>query len=197
MRMARARAAFPTARQNLYPLPPSMRRISTLLPIVTLMFCASFASAAASAAATAATTAATVSDADALARLRSFVGLLAFTFLAFLIGRIRGARTIPWRVILWGLALQFVFGLVVLKVPNLLEAVQYAVQRLLDFTREGAKMVFGDLANAGGAAVTSSGGLPIGYAANVGYFAFFVLPTIIFFSALTAIAYHSGIMQYV
>jgi len=43
--------------------------------------------------------------------------------------------------------------------------------------------------------VTSPNGQLIGYAKSVGYFAFFVLPTIIFFSALTAVAYHSGIMQ--
>ena len=50
-------------------------------------------------------------------------------------------------------------------------------------------MVFGDLADAGaGVVVTDADGRPIGYAQSVGYFAFFVLPTIIFFSALTAIA---------
>ncbi|MEO6435199.1 MAG: nucleoside transporter C-terminal domain-containing protein [Tepidisphaeraceae bacterium] len=130
-----------------------------------------------------------------LQRDQSFGGLIAFTFLAFAIGRLRGARTVPWRVILWGLALQFVFGAIVLFVPRLLEGVQYGVQALLNFTREGAKMVFGDLASAGGASVTSDGGLPIGYARSVGYFAFFVLPTIIFFSALTAVLYHVGVMQ--
>ena len=36
-----------------------------------------------------------------------------------------------------------------------------------------------------------------GFANTGAYFAFFILPTILFFSALTAIAYHSGIMQYV
>src|SRR5439155_4869747 len=55
----------------------------------------------------------------------------------------------------------------------------------------------GDLANTTGATVTTPNGELIGYAKSVGYFAFFVLPTIIFFSALTAIAYHSGVMQLV
>src|SRR4051812_33043224 len=130
-------------------------------------------------------------------RAQSFMGLIVFTFIAFLIGRMRGAKSIPWRVIVWGLILQFAFAALVLFIPTLLEKVQYAVQALLDFTREGARMVFGDLATSEGAAVTNPSGQLIGYAKSVGYFAFFVLPTIIFFAALTAVAYHSGIMQYV
>ena len=43
-------------------------------------------------------------------RLQSLFGLFVFVFLAFLIGRMRGSKTIPWRVILWGIALQFIFG---------------------------------------------------------------------------------------
>ena len=130
-------------------------------------------------------------------RLQSLAGLFVFIFLAFLIGRLRGARSTPWRVILWGVVLQFAFGAIVLFGPGLLETIQFGVQALLDFTREGAKMVFGDLALPSGAAVTTHTGQTIGYARSVGYFAFFVLPTIIFFSALTAVAYHSGIMQYI
>jgi CNT family concentrative nucleoside transporter len=130
-------------------------------------------------------------------RLQSLAGLFVFVFIAAVIGRLRGAKTVPWRVVLWGLLLQFIFGAVVLFIPRLLEAVQYAVQALLDFTREGASMVFGDLAQPNGAVVSSPTGQTIGYAKSVGYFAFFVLPTIIFFSALTAVAYHSGIMQYI
>jgi len=131
-------------------------------------------------------------------RLQSLLGLFAFVFLAFVIGRLRGAKKIPWRVIVWGLALQFAFGAIVLFVPRLLEHIQFAIQRLLDFTRAGATMVFGDLASGGGAVVTATNGSQtVGYAKSVGYFAFFVLPTIIFFSALTAILYHSGVMQYV
>ncbi|HYO08995.1 MAG TPA: nucleoside transporter C-terminal domain-containing protein [Tepidisphaeraceae bacterium] len=167
-----------------------MRRLPTLLAGLSLICFASVAHAAT-------TAPAAPVGATAAQRLQSLFGLVAFTFLAFLIGRARGARTIPWRVVLWGIALQFAFGLIVLKTPELLEGVQNGVQALLNFTREGAKMVFGDLANTGGATVSNERGLPIGYAQNVGYFAFFVLPTIIFFSALTAVAYHSGVMQWV
>jgi CNT family concentrative nucleoside transporter len=130
-------------------------------------------------------------------RAQSLLGLAVFILIAMLIGRARGARTVPWRVVGWGVALQFAFGAIVLFVPRLLEAVQFGVQSLLDFTREGADLVFGDLAKPTGAPVTSADGQVIGYAKSIGFFAFFVLPTIIFFSALTAVAYHSGIMQYV
>src|SRR6476646_11570428 len=78
-------------------------------------------------------------------RLQSLVGLFAFTVLAFLIGRLRGARKIPWRVIIWGIILMFAFAAIVLFVPKVLYAVQAAVQALLDFTKEGARMVFGNL----------------------------------------------------
>jgi len=134
-------------------------------------------------------------------RAQSLLGLVVFTFLAFVIGRMRGARQIPWRVIGWGIVLQFAFASLVLFVPNILEAVQYAVQALLDYTREGAKMVFGNLVDitvpVNNSPFPNPSATTTGYAQTGAVFAFFVLPTIIFFSALTAILYHSGIMQYV
>ncbi|MDQ3440886.1 MAG: hypothetical protein M3478_11105, partial [Planctomycetota bacterium] len=130
-------------------------------------------------------------------RAQSALGLVAFTFLAFALGRLRGARTIPWRVIGWGFVLQFAFASLVLFVPQLLETVQNAVTALLNYTREGAQMVFGDLALGRGPSVANDKGQIVGYAQNVGYFAFFVLPTIIFFSALTAVLYHVGLMQWI
>jgi concentrative nucleoside transporter, CNT family len=131
-------------------------------------------------------------------RAQSLFGLFVFILLAMAIGRVRGARVIQWRVVIWGVILQFVFAGIVLFVPRLLPAIQDAVQALLDFTREGAKLVFGDLATLEGPAVRISDTAPtVGYVKSAGYFAFFVLPTIIFFSALTAVLYHSGIMQYI
>ncbi len=123
---------------------------------------------------------------------------MVFTLLAWAIGRMMGARTrIRRRTLIWGLLLQFVFGAIVVWNRTFLIVINDLVDALLGFTLQGANMVFGDLANQGGAAVTNSAGDLIGYAHTVGYFAFFVLPTIIFFACLTAVAYHSGIMQYV
>ncbi len=82
-------------------------------------------------------------------------------------------------------------------------AVSAGVQNLLDFTKQGAGFVFGDLATGNNIPV----GVPLGdpamgpilhptaYAHVGGYFAFYVLPTIIFFSALTTLLYYSGVMQ--
>jgi CNT family concentrative nucleoside transporter len=131
-------------------------------------------------------------------RVHSLVGLFVLIGIAWGIGRLRGARgPIRLRTLGWGIALQFVFGAIVVLAPGVLAAIESAVQALLDFTRAGATIVFGNLATLKGPAVQDAGGHVVGYVQEAGYFACFVLPTIIFFSCLTAIAYHSGIMQYV
>jgi CNT family concentrative nucleoside transporter len=131
-------------------------------------------------------------------RAHSLLGLAVFTLLAWAIGRAMGARTrVPTRTIVWGLILQFVFGGIVVWNRAFLIAINDAVDDLLAFTLEGAHLVFGDLATMQGPAVTDAAGHVVGYGQQVGYFAFFVLPTIVFFSCLTAVAYHSGVMQYI
>jgi CNT family concentrative nucleoside transporter len=131
-------------------------------------------------------------------RLQSSLGLAVFIGMAWCIGRLRGARTsIKPRTLIWGVILQFAFGAFVVKNPSVLAAITEAFQELLGFTAKGAHLVFGDLSTIQGPAVTNPTGTVVGYAQAVGYFAFFVLPTIIFFSCLTAVAYHSGVMQYV
>jgi CNT family concentrative nucleoside transporter len=131
-------------------------------------------------------------------RLHSMMGLAVFIFIAWGIGRLRGAKgKVRFRTLFWGIALQLMFGAVVVLSPSVLAEITAAVNALLGFTSKGASIVFGDLSTIPGAAVTSPDGQILGYAKSVGYFAFFVLPTIIFFSCLTAIAYHSGVMQYV
>jgi concentrative nucleoside transporter, CNT family len=135
-------------------------------------------------------------------RGQSLLGLIVFIAIAFALGRLRGAQgPVPWRVVIWGVVLQFAFGVIVLNFPGLMAAVQYAVQALLDYTKDGARFVFGNLID-NAVPVTpgefdAAGTKPIGYAQTGAVFAFFVCPTIIFFSALTAIAYHSGILQLV
>ncbi len=131
-------------------------------------------------------------------RAHSLLGLAVFILLAWGIGRATGAKAdIPKRTVFWGIALQFVFGAIVVWNRWFLIAINAAVDALLGFTLQGAKLVFGDLATQQGPAVTDAAGHVVGYAQNVGYFAFFVMPTIVFFSCLTAVAYHSGVMQYI
>jgi CNT family concentrative nucleoside transporter len=126
-------------------------------------------------------------------RAQSLLGLLVFILIAFTIGRLRGARVIPWRVIIWGVTLQFVFASVVLFSPDILKAVQFAVDKLLLFTMAGVRLVFGSLAG-NTIDVLDSEGKPIGLVQLGTIFAVVVLPTIVFIAMLTAILYHLGIM---
>lgn len=132
-------------------------------------------------------------------RLQCLFGLLVFFLLALLVGRLRGARQIPWRVVTWGLVLQFAFGAIVLFAPQFLERVQFAVDRLLQYTLDGARMVFGNLVDTSvPAKVTSGDGSTFSGVAETGFiFATRVLPTIVFIATLTAVLYHLGILTWV
>jgi CNT family concentrative nucleoside transporter len=173
-----------------------MRRIATPLAILTLLWCAPLARAAAT------TAPAAPPHATLAQRGQSLLGLVAFTVLACLIGKARGAKRFPWRVVIWGTILDFAFGGIALFTPTLLEKIQYAIQRLLDFTMAGVQMIFGSLAghlDEHGVRiytipVTGLTGNPISVAQVGMIFAIVVLPTIIFVAMLTAILYHTGIM---
>ena len=102
--------------------------------------------------------------------------LLAFVFST-------NRRAIRVKTILWGLGLQFAFAVFVLRVPagqRTFQIAKDAVTRLLGYAYAGSHFVFGDLANPG---------------SNLGYFAFGVLPTVIFIAAFFAVLYHVGVMQ--
>jgi CNT family concentrative nucleoside transporter len=138
-----------------------------------------------------------VPSSSVLQRSQSLLGLVCFTLLAYGIGKVRGSKTrVPPRLLIWGIILQFVCGAIVVWNRVFLIAINDAVDDLLGYTHEGTMLVFGHLSDLMGAPITNHG-VTVGYAADVGYFAFFVLPTIIFFSSLTAVAYHIGIMQYI
>ena len=136
-------------------------------------------------------------------RLQSLLGFVVLVGVSFAIGRLRGSRTfIRPRMLIWGIALQFIFGAIVVWNRTFLTAINATVDALLGFTKTGAGFVFGNLIyNNVPVGVADSPMSPITatqYWANAGaYFAFFVLPTIIFFACLTAVLYHIGIMQYV
>lgn len=140
-------------------------------------------------------------DTPLLPRLRSLVGLLALTVLAWALSLDRSR--IAWRVVLWGLALQVLFALFILKTPvgaQIFSTANTVVVALLGFTVDGARFVFGNLvdSNVPVGTVDASGSFSptAGQMANTGaYFAFTVLPTIIFFSSLMTVLYHLGIMQ--
>src|SRR5438477_2859389 len=132
-------------------------------------------------------------------RGQALMGLVAFTMLAFLMGRVRGARKMAWRVTIWGTILDFAFGAIVIYSPDVLAKIQLAIQKLLDFTNKGSEMVFGNLRGIPFNVTpdVQGRGAVMGYA-QIGFvFAFSVLPTIIFIAMLTAVLYHIGILTWV
>ena len=113
-------------------------------------------------------------------------------------------RRIDWRLVGMGLALQAVFGVIVLKTAAgkaFFDAVGRVVTGLLRFQEEGARFVFGNLVqHTVPVGTPGPGGVDtsVGFVAQTGaFFAFNVLPTIIFFSALMTVLYHLGVMQLV
>jgi concentrative nucleoside transporter, CNT family len=116
-----------------------------------------------------------------MGRFTGILGLLTMLGLAFAFSTNRKAIRI--KTVAWGLGLQFVFAVFVLKINFGRVAFQKAgdaVTKLLGYSYPGAHFVFGDLAKPG---------------SQLGYFAFGVLPTVIFVCALFAILYHIGVMQ--
>ena len=150
-----------------------------------------------------------VEPVSAWSRLQSLLGIPFMLGLAWLMSTDR--RRIPWRVIAWGLGLQFVFAVLVLKtVPGewLFDQLNVLVMTLLGYSTEGARFIFGSLVDhvvtvgtpnpadpfAPLVPMNDASGAPV-LAGTGAFFAFNVLPTIIFFSALMAVLYHLGVMQ--
>jgi len=120
----------------------------------------------------------------------TFVIALAFAFSA-------DRKSVNWRLVGTGLGLQFVLALFILRGSSMAEYfaplgwpkeffsfVSSFFVIVLEFTTEGAMFIFGDLAKGPG----MDGSLGF-------FFAFQVLPTIIFFASITTLMYHYGILQ--
>jgi CNT family concentrative nucleoside transporter len=133
-----------------------------------------------------------------LPRLQPFVGLIVIMSLAYAISTNR--RAIDGRTVAWGLSLQILFALIVLKTAigrQIFQTLGGIVNRILDFAFVGSSFVFGPLGDKvlWPKIITTVLG-PEGAQYGV-IFAFQVLPTIIFIAALFAILYYFGIMQLV
>ncbi|HWZ29164.1 MAG TPA: Na+ dependent nucleoside transporter N-terminal domain-containing protein, partial [Gemmatimonadales bacterium] len=115
-------------------------------------------------------------------RLTGLIGMAVILGIGVLLSRKRSA--ISWRVVGWGLGLQFLFAVFVLRVSigqRLFRFLGDAVTTLLGYSYAGSSFVFGELGK---------------QHSNLGViFAFQVLPAIIFVSALFAMLYYLGVMQ--
>ncbi|HSR70356.1 MAG TPA: NupC/NupG family nucleoside CNT transporter [Acidobacteriota bacterium] len=113
-------------------------------------------------------------------RLIGLVGIAFLLGLAYLFSTKRSA--IKWRTVFWGLVLQLIFAIFVLKIPfgqKALETVSYAVTTLIGFADEGSYFLFRDLVAEGAPFI----------------FAFKVLPIVIFISSFFSVLYYLGLMQ--
>ena len=131
-----------------------------------------------------------------LPQLQPLVGLIVILTLAFAISTNR--RAIDRRIVAWGLALQILFALLVLKTTGgqrLFQTLGAAINRLLEFSFVGSDMVFGPMGNKEVWPRIMKQVLGDEGARYSVVFAFQVLPTIIFIAALFAVLYYFGIMQ--
>ncbi len=118
---------------------------------------------------------------SAVGIVRGLVGMLAIIVIAWAFSAKR--KQVDWKVVGIGLGFQLVMALLVLYVPPaqwLFEFVGKGFVKVLDFTKAGSEFLFRDLLN-----VKSMGFI----------FALQILPTIIFFSALTSVLFYLGVIQ--
>ena len=118
-----------------------------------------------------------------MARFTGLIGLVVLLGIAYALSTDR--KAIKWRTVVWGLCLQVFFAVLVIRWTfgqTILKEGAGAVSGLLAHSVDGSSMVFGQL------------GIP---SSPLNVFAFAVLPTIIFVSALFAVLYHIGVMQVV
>jgi concentrative nucleoside transporter, CNT family len=141
-------------------------------------------------------------DASSGGRFKGLIGYFLILLLCYLFSNNR--KKISWRTVLWGLGLQVIIALIVLN-PAVsqffFDVVDTGVRRLLSFAEAGIEFVF-----------QSTQPHKISYVDNgqmttkvfIGTMspamknvAFWILPTVIFFSSLISVLYHLGIMQWI
>ena len=118
-------------------------------------------------------------------RFIGILGILVLLAIAFAMSNNR--KSIPWRLVIWGLGLQLIFAIFILKTPigqPFFGAIDTAIKKILSFSDAGSDFLFQSF----GAGIVE---------APLVNFAFRILPTLIFFSSLIAILYHFGIIQFI
>ena len=113
--------------------------------------------------------------------LRGLLGMAVLILISYVFSANR--KAINWKTVSFGLIGQLILAVGVLKVPfiqSIFEVISKVFVKILEFTQAGSQFLLGDMMN-----VESFGYI----------FLFQVLPTIIFFSALTSVLFYLGIIQ--
>ncbi|HEY5689119.1 MAG TPA: nucleoside transporter C-terminal domain-containing protein [Yeosuana sp.] len=115
--------------------------------------------------------------------MRGVLGMFVLLLISFILSKNR--KAINWKTIGFGLTAQLLLAIGVLKIPaiqSVFEFVGKLFVKILDFTQAGSEFLLGGLVNAD----------------TFGFiFLFQILPTIIFFSALTSVLFYLGVIQYI
>ncbi len=113
--------------------------------------------------------------------MRGVMGMVILVLMAWLFSTDR--KKVAWKSVGIGLALQLLLAIGVLQVPFIQTFFEFFGKifvTILDFTKIGTEFLFGDFVDT----------------SKFGYiFAFQILPTIIFFSALTSVLFYLGVIQ--
>ncbi len=118
--------------------------------------------------------------------LQGLIGMILLLGIAFILSNNR--RKINYRIVGWGLSLQFIFGILILKTPlgkPLFGFFDKVITKLIGFSDSGSDFLFKSLVPG------------VGYHEAMVNFAFRALPTIIFFSSLMTVLYHFGVIQFI
>ena len=114
--------------------------------------------------------------------IRGLIGAIALLFLCYLCSS--NKKEINWSIVLKGLFIQLIFAICILKIPfieTVFQGISNVFLSILDFTKEGSIFLFGKTL--------------VNNASFGAIFAFQILPTIVFFSALTSVLFYLGILQ--
>ncbi len=114
---------------------------------------------------------------------RGILGMISLILISFVFSA--NKKAINWKTVGMGLSIQVLLAIGILQVPfirKIFEFLGMIFNELLNFTLAGSEFILGNLLNLDNP--------------NIGYiFAFQILPTIIFFSALTSVLFYLGIIQ--
>ncbi len=131
--------------------------------------------------------------------IRGFIGIGVLIGICYLLSSDR--KQIDWKLVAGGVLLQFILALSILYIPfvhDFFQAISDGFVNLINFAENGANFVFGNWPSDAVIQhkVVDANGDMVLEPFSIGYmFAFKVLPTVVFFSALSALLYYFGILQ--